>query len=454
MKDLIDIALCLIGAVITASVMDNRLRNRLIPLSFSFLLFWNGGGTIFVGMMNVLLYQICWLLNIIAMSVLLGSLRLIYFRKNTVWVWFFVFTGWWLIAGLLGDKATLPEVIIAYFRIVRMVIVGFVVASWAMERPEGFKIVLKEATIAAFLAALLYARYGSWSNAAALEDMGGRMVVNTSELSGDAGQIRGAFNVNRFALLTTMLLPYPFLLALSGWRFKRDKLYLAMAVFAVVVLFVTDIRTGSRNGGLGLFALAWYFIFAKTRLSVGKKIALMSVLGLVMVGLVIKLMAGNELRIFKFINENEETFEQMGTGRGSMFMSGWTAMTPAQHITGRGIQYYVSDAGRFYENCHSMYFAILLQSGIVGATLLVVFALSLFFSSSRIGPRGKVAKLFLFVWLFTGVGEGANFAPSSGYAKYGLGIAIALCSRRRNIYDPFDSRQMTSVRMGHLGYGR
>ena len=79
-----------------------------------------------------------------------------------------------------------------------------------------------------------------------------------------------------------------------------------------------------------------------------------------------------------------------------------------------------------------MYMNIFYQSGYVGLALLVLFGLYVAVCSFRRHDRfGHMAILLVTVWFLTGLGESANIFPNNGYGKFCLGIAIALCSRRR-----------------------
>lgn len=433
MKDLLDVGLCIFVALGAYLAVPTKVREKWLPIAFAYLLFWNGGGCIFVGMLNRFVYQICWLANLLAMGVVLSDFRLSLFVKNGALGAFLLFLGYYTIAGLCGEGAT-SELVAYHFRIFRMVVIGLIIGIWTRRVPDGFARLLKTVTIAIFVLSLLYIRYGSWS-ASAMLDNRGRMVVDASQLIGDESQIKGVFNVNRFALLTTMLLSYIVLLLMNITIERAKRFYKIAGVFCCLVLSIVCIKTGSRNGGAGLIALAWYFLFGTGKLDIGKKMLFAISIGVALSVMVAVFMSGNELRIFQFQTEMEKggAFEDMGTGRGSLFLNIYNGMTHSERVFGKGVVwYYVPVTGqRLANNAHSMYFDIIIHSGWVGFSLFVLFCVAFLVSARRSGGRKNVAILFWLVWILTGIGEAANIAPSAGYAKYGLGIALAMCSKRR-----------------------
>jgi hypothetical protein len=87
-----------------------------------------------------------------------------------------------------------------------------------------------------------------------------------------------------------------------------------------------------------------------------------------------------------------------------------------------------------------MYMNIFYQSGYVGLALLVLFGLYVTVCSFRRHDRlGHMAILLLSVWFLTGIGESANISHSVGYSKFGLGVAIAFCSKKRFMVDAWTS---------------
>lgn len=433
MKDLLDVGLSVFLALGVCFTVPEKERDKWLPIAFSYLLFWNGGGNIFVGMINTTIYRICWLFNILSMGVVLSGFRISYFTRNGALGVFLLFLGYYTIAGLWGEGGT-GELIAYHFRIFRMVAIGLIMGMWMRREPDGFARLLKTATIAIFFLSLLYVRYSNWS-ASAMLDHGGRMVVDTSQFVGDESQIAGVFNVNRFALLTTMLLPYVFLFLMNvpGGRTKR--FYKIAGLFCCIVLSIICIKTGSRNGGVGLLVSVWYFICGSGKLKIGKKILLAISIGAALCIIVAVFMSGNELRVFKFQTEKEKggAFEDIGTGRGSLFLNIYRGMTHSERIFGKGVVwYYVPFTGqKMANNAHSMYFDVIIHSGWVGFALFVLFCVTFLVSVSHSRGRKNIAMFFWLVWILTGIGEAANISPSSGYAKYGLGIALALCSKRR-----------------------
>lgn len=438
MKEFINIYGCLALAFVFGMLIRPAARDKWTPFMFAYMLWWYVAGSTFTVMMHLRLYQVLWLMQFVPMAFLLSGFRPSQWRNNGAITGFIVFFTWFFLTALWGE-GNLMEVLKVHFGILRMVVIGIVVGSWVLSKPDGLMRLLRAVSIAAFFAALLYAKYGSWS-ATALADAGGRMVVDTSELVGDADQIAGAFNVNRFALLGTVILPFPFLFMLENWRIKKEKLLKCVAIVSILILTLVVIKTGSRNGGAGLLPLVWYFVFAKTSLKGPKKIAIMLVFSIAMTGLVFKVMQGNELRVFKFTEEKGTTIYEIGTGRGAIFANWYNGMKDFQHAVGAGVPWgeLREDGTRRLANCHSMYMNIFVQSGYVGLVLLGLFGLSVVICSFRRHDRfGRVAILLVTVWFLTGLGEAANIFPENGYGKFCLGIAIALCSRRKFQTDVF-----------------
>lgn len=439
MQELIDVYFSLAMALVCGMIIRPATRNKWTPAMFAYMLWWYLGGNIFAGMMSVTIYRILWLLQFVPMSFLLSGFRIWQWRTNGAATAFLVFFFWFFISAFWGE-GSVGEIVRLHFKILRMVVVGVAVGSWAISTQNGFVRLIKAVTIAAFVTALFYVRYGNWS-AATMAHAQGRMVFDTSAMVGDEEQIRGVFNVNRFALLGTAMLPFPFFFMLESWRIKNENRLKWMAVVSVLVLTMVVLKTGSRNGGLGLLPLAWYFVFAKTTLKGPKKIAIMIGLSIVMLGLGVKLMQGSELRVFKF-KEDVGAFEEVGTGRGRFIVNWYERMSGQQHVVGMGVPWgeRLENGSRSPMNCHSMYLNIFVQSGYVGLALLCLFWM---YSTIRLLRRhdrlGHIAILLVAVWFLTGSGEAANISPSAGYSKFGLGVALAFCSKKRFMVDAWTS---------------
>ena len=444
MKEFINIYGCIAIAFVFGMLIRPAVRDKWTPFMFAYMLWWYVAGNTFTVMMHIRLYQVLWLMQFVPMSFFLSGIRLWQWRNNGAITGFLVFFTWFFLTAFWGE-GSLMEILKVNFGILRMVVIGVVVGSWVISKPDGLMRLLRAVSIAAFFAALLYAKYGSWS-ATALADAGGRMVVDTSELVGEADQIAGVFNVNRFALLGTVILPFPFLFMLENWRIKKEKLLKCVAIVSILILTLVVVKTGSRNGGAGLLPMVWYLVFAKTSLKGPKKIAIMVVFSIVMAGLVFKVMQGNELRVFKFKEEKETSIYELGTGRGAMIVEWYERMSGLQHVVGAGIPWgaFLDDGTRTPMNCHSMYTNIFVQSGYLGLVLLGLFGLYVVTCSLIRHDRfGRMAILLVTVWFLTGLGEAANIFHNNGYGKFCLGIAIALCSRKKfqtevcdSVYDP------------------
>ena len=248
---------------------------------------------------------------------------------------------------------------------------------------------MRWATFAVALSALQFVRYGSWS-AVQLADEGGRLVL-------DAETTGISTNINRIALIATAIIGFPVAYFLHKWDWKKEKVVKVVAVISVLVISLVIIKTGSRNGGLALLAVAGYFLLGRTNIKMCQKVLILVVASVAMVFAIHKFIGKTEMRTFQFVTQAESERGIYGTGRLEFYKDIYNRMTPIQKLVGAGVpaEFLVEIGGWHIANRHSMYMQILNQAGHIGLLLLIVFFIRIYFASRKGGAIGAMGFFFL-----------------------------------------------------------
>lgn len=400
-------------------------RHRFVwtPIVFGFYLAGECGLIRLAG--NWYLYQLIRLFITFAKAYLLCGFALAPWKRNPAVPLFLLFWGYFQFAVVFGEAPL--GAFYFYLKSLEIVAIGYYAGIWAVTTPGGVRRLFLWGAAAAGVVALSWINQGGLLSSSSMDFEQGRAGVSLDKF--DADTVKLLFNVNGIALVLSAVIPYAFL-----FIFEKERLWMRIAAMGVTfVLVILIVRTGARNGALVLLPLGWYLLCAKTTLTVRKKILIVLVLigGLGAYFVHMQKDVG-QLRAFEIFSDKEEG-DSLGSGRMGMFCL-WTQEMGDRKFFGAGAHYDKYYSQRFrVSNLHSMYMQIWYQSGYVGCALFLVFVFG--FTAQALRARNnpyRYAALVLFgAWLLTGVGEAANINSGGGYAKVALGLALALCSRRR-----------------------
>lgn len=425
----------LVLALVFSQAVPQRVRDKWLPMVFAFVLWSDATGRLFFA--NGISYYASFFVTFIGYAFLLSDLRMLELRRNSVWLAFAVFFGWFMVAAIFGEKTVLGEKFACIQ--LRTVLCGLAVAAWTLRTPGNMERLIRWATFAAAFSALQFAKYGSWS-AAQLADEGGRLVL-------DAEKTGISTNINRIALIATAILGFPVAYLLHRWNRKKEKVVKVIAALALLVISLVIIKTGSRNGGLALLAVVGYFLFGRTNIKKYQKVLILAAASVAMFVAIYKFIGNIEMRTFQFVTQEESARGIYGTGRLEFYKSIYDGMTPIQKLIGAGVPAeFLVEGGWHIANRHSMYMQIFNQSGYVGILLLFVLSIRIYIISRKGGSVGAMGLFFFAVWMLTGVGESSNMI--AGIGNYGLGIGIALCGGAR-----YYNRQLQQWQWQWRGWG-
>lgn len=418
-NSLVGIILTLILAIVFGYGINPNIKDKVLPWVFAFVLWSDATGRFF--MFSTVVYYFTFILTFIGYAFLLSNLRLRELHQNEVWACFFVFIAWYALAAVWGDMVSLAEKTILVQ--MRIVLCGFAVGSWALRAPGNMEKLMRFAVLAVAISALQFSKYGSWS-VADFAQAGGRHVLD-SELD------VGGTNVNVISLVATAIIVYPSLYLMHRWNYKSEKIVKIVAFAAICVLGLVTIKTGSRNGGLALLALATYFVTGRTNMKKAHKILVLVAVSAIALFAIVRFVGDVEMRSFLFVSQEEKERGAYGSGRLDFYISIYNQMTPEQRIIGAGAPVELLPTMGIWHiaNRHSMYMQVFNQAGYVGVFFMLLFFIRICLLARKGGSVGAMGLLLFGVWALTGVGEAANMI--AGLANYDLGVAIALCGAAR-----------------------
>lgn len=364
-------------------------------------------------------------LNFFPVMILCEGFTSVEMHRNPAWGAFLFF---YLFMCLIGFTGYFPIDGVTFYLqcFISTFCTGFFTARWVCRTEDGLQKLLFPLLVVSWIAVAYYVvRQGSLSMEL---DEYGRM--DMSELN---QEVIDKVNVNGIALRMCSIMP---LVLLGFVRFKR-KIFKLLSLGSFILLALVTVRTGSRNGMLGMLPIAWFLLHG----SRGTKIRAKAIVSLVFVGIMfaVGVLVTNKgvsaIRAFDFKGKEQDNvygsvMDRISTGRWTMYITNLEKLTFNELVFGKGCslsQY--SHRGERIErfrgaNAHSNYMTILYRSGIVGLCLFVISAYIFFMQANKLGWRGNLAKLLYATWFFVGVGEswGMNGGIIAILAGMGMGL--------------------------------
>ena len=406
--------------------VPDSLRRVAVPWAFAVLLMNIACGAFYWGPMRTA-YA---LMNYMAYVVMLDGFDSGTKRNNPAWSFFLLFWGYMTLSSFYGYY--LGAALFYWLNIfLTTFCCGYFTARWVARTENGLSKLLFAMACVSCVTMFLYARHGGF--AAMDAESGGRAGFDIDTLAEDMKS-----NVNFTALVMLTLIPFLVVGILRSVRIKRDKITKMLAFAALLLCGLTLVRTGARNGSVGLLPSLWYFLFSTTnRLKRRKRIGLFIAVTVLFVPLVILMMKGAEtIRFVNLSGAGQEGYgdkgDMMTSGRVSMWKRNIETMSPLQIAVGRGMaKYSYSDdvnerrAGRVTAgNAHSMIMTVLYNSGIAGLVLFLAFLSVSAARGLKMGDRGRMALLFIGTWLFSGLAESWGMVGGSSALLCGFGIGL------------------------------
>ena len=423
MNQFVVVCLTIVVSFFWRVLAPKKLRDFMMPWTFAYM-FFNMACICFVpGIFHTLMA----ITNYFATAILIDGFAAGDRHRNGSWGAFICFWIYVIISCLFGYHKLMGMVfwinafLVAYGS-------GYYFSRWLVNNEQGMKR-LQFALIAfSCVMVLLYARHGG---VAAVEETG-RATFDMETMHQDA-----IVNENYTALAMLCFIPMLLVTLFHGVRFRYDRLMKFLALVCLVVCGLVLVRTGSRNGIVGLLPSLWYVLFSTTnRVQRRKRILLFVVATIVFLPIMFRMMRGAQsLRIIDFSGRELEATrldksDMITSGRMSMWRDHINAMSTLDCLIGRGIEksHYIASRGQAsVGNAHSAYMTIFYNSGALGLLLLLAFLVKSTFIGLKMGNRGRIALLLIWTWFFSGAAESLPIQGGRQGALAGLGMGL-LCA--------------------------
>ncbi len=423
----IRISLIVVLSVVLKAFVPPHVRDRATPFFAGWILFCETSFLTLPQWANIATV----LVNYIGMAFLLDGFDLKMMRKNGVLVAFLIFWGMLLASTLWGEDTSAAFAYYAYL-LINLSLVGFYLGMWVVRRPDGLERLLKTMVVFGFVViVLLVLRRGALSGS--LDDFGGRYAVSMDFPGNrDAEDV----NVNNFAVACSSILTISLVFVfMQGMRF-RHKIIWWLSLANVIVSVVLIIRTGSRNGALGLLPCALYAFTARQRRSVWFVIV-SNMLVIAGICIMVYFFTSEQgyLRAFDFSAARASSLEgsimnQITTGRWSSFEAQISQMKGIDWLIGRGTIWtvYETGANAVVWGALCIYVTVFVVSGSLGMFAMLCYFFVTVRRTLQMGQMGRIALLMFAVWAILGVGEGESLMLGYVIRLY-QGMSIAFCSR-------------------------
>ena len=420
LKSTIALVIC---TLIWRQVAPEGLRSKVIPWAFSLMILNICCAAFFSPMVHALLGVMNYGMYVVALDGFCFNLPN---AHNRVWKATLFMFAYLILSANFGCYA-LDGMLAWLVILINSFGSGYFVCRWAC-RTEGAMRKLNFALVViSVLVCYYFIRHGGLNALEAGREARGGFDLDTLDRDMKT-------NVNYTALTLCTIMPFLLVGFLSTARSGGSKLLKIINAGTLLMCGLFLIRTGARNGGLGLFPMLWYFLFSTTnRMKRRKRIGLFVLVTLVFVIAVSFTMRGaTELRAFNFTGKGQEFYDTKGDAMSSGRISMWTdqinQMNGVQKLLGRGlIKNDRTEQGRVKPgNAHSMYMAVFYNSGFVGAFLMLMMFCKFFSVAKRKADRGRMAMMLFGCWALTGVGEA--WGMIGGATAFLAGFAIGLCT--------------------------
>lgn len=431
------------GSLIFANLIRPRNRLVIMPIAFAFDLLALSVLPSIGGVFHALYIFgkfVIWML-------LLNGMPRIDLSNNPSWKSFLIFYSYMYVAGFFGLYVL--EMSAQYINILLTAFgVGYFLSSWCC-RTEGSVQKLLVATTLACVVVVVHQYFLGGFSASTLDDSGRQMLLDEA-----TGKLATSTGVNGLALIMDVLLPFSLLAGLSPMNIRCPAWIRIAGMASFILIGLVIVRTGSRNGAFGLVPCFIYFLSSTRNANAkARRLFIGVVAGMIIVfGSLFMMRNVGYIRAFDIMANEQMGYASRGdvmtSGRLSLYERLFKEMSPLQVVVGAG--YNTADAATFVSknvaegdreymlahrtrvgpgNMHSMYMTVFFRSGVVGSLLFFAFILKTIKEARRMGGRGRLALMFLSIWLLTGLGESAGM--TSGSTSILAGFAMGLLGRKQ-----------------------
>lgn len=402
--------------------VPNHVRNKVVPWAFALMIcniccstFYSGG-----------VHGILGLLNYILFAILCDGLGMGYKNYNPAWRAMVVFWTYMIFSSTWG-RYVLDGYSYWVLCFVSSFCVGYFVSFWFLRTPGGLHKVSFQIVILSILVVFIYVRHGALT----AEDVSTRLEFDVDLL---AEGVR--FNQNAVAMYMILLMSFVVVSYMRTTISRKDMAVKLIALGVMVPLTLLLLRSGSRGGALCLVPIALYSLSSTgNTLKNVKRIAwLLAGTALIIILVMRTFKDQDKIRAFSLSGDDNVNYytqgDQITSGRLSMWQRNIESMEPWQIVIGRGLSSCNEETGRVTAgNAHSIYMTVFYNSGIIGLFLMFVSICLFLREAHRSGDRGRLAKMFVFIWLIHGIGE--SWGMVGGGMAILAGIGFGLVSRCR-----------------------
>lgn len=418
------LVLCLFFALTFAwhQCVPMKVRDRIVPWAFALMMcnvccstFYGGGMHAILGIFNYALF-----------AIVCDGFG--YGRRNQNPTWIAVVALWvYMIFSSIYGKYCIDGFAYWLNTFLTSFCPGYFLALWLLRTPGGLRRLSLPMVLLSFLTVILYARHGGMTQ---VEAGVNRAAFDMETMAEDV-----VFNLNAVAIYMILLLVFMTIIYMRTPLTRRENIIKYAALGVAVPLTLIMIRAGSRAGALCLAPICLYFLFSTGNGKKKVKRILLFIVGtlIVIVGVRYMMKGADYLRAFSMKNDAGEGYygsfaDQMTTGRTTMWLNHLESMTTGQLLAGHGLVERNEITGRVTPgNAHSMYMTVMYNSGVLGISLMIILIVMAMRESRRIGDRGRMALMFIGVWLIHGIGE--SWGMTGGGTAILGGIGFGLLSR-------------------------
>lgn len=427
-------------------IATKKMRDAIMPWTFAYV-FLNMSCIAF---MPGFLHTIIAITNYLATVILIDGFAAGDRHRNGSWTVFLLFWSYMILSCFWGSYALqgvffwLNAFIISYAS-------GYYFSRWVVNTEGGMRRTLYCFVCLACVMAVLYARHGGVS-AVDASVQGGRATFNAETMYEDA-----PMNENYTALAMLCYIPVLLVALFQTVRTKKEKIIRLLSFVTLIFSALVLVRTGSRNGAVGLLPSLWYFLFSTTnKLQRRKRFLLIAFVSILFLPIVSYTMRGAEkFRIIDFStksdNVNASSESVLTSGRSEIWLMHIEEMSAVECLVGRGFrEYNRTSSGRVSAgNAHSSIMTVFYNSGLIGLLLMLFFILHSIKLAFKFEDRGRIALLFIGTWFFSGAAESLPVQGGVAGVLAGLGMGL-LCIRPKNSELMTERERLNAY--GWLGY--
>lgn len=436
-------------ALLWGLLVPLRIRSKIMPWALCILIFNGACSALMTGLLRVF-YALG---NYGSFAILNNGYDVGRLNRNLTWRCFLLFWTYMVLSCFWGSYVYdgvffWINVLFTSFSI------GYFLSTWVMRTEGALGKLLWSVTLTSCFIMFVYLKKGGLDVVDAADIEAARAGLNVDYIGDGVDQ-----NVNSVALQMLCLIPWLLVAMLFDVRTRCRKLLRIVAGSCLLLAGIVLVRTGARNGALGLLPSIWYFLFSATNhLKRWKRFAVFALVSVAFCVAVAFVMRDAPIRFINFFVEQETsgystTEDAITSGRVGMWKRHWEMMSPVQKIFGRGMDKYDMNAetGRVHPgNAHNMFMTVFYNSGFVGIALFAVVVFLCVKHGFKCGDRGRIALFFIGTWFFSGAGESWGMVGGTTALLAGFGMGLLIDKRQITNSEFLRARSVLHVRISDI----